>query len=86
MIRRLIRWLARAEIAKAREEGFEAGQLVRQMLGEVETKLRCDVAFARGELSGEQRAFDAMEAEVLSRGGQRIEMEDVAKARKGRLN
>ncbi len=84
MIRRLIRWLARAEIAKARDAGFEADCLAQKFLAEAQAKVHCELAYAKGEQAGMERAFEAVEAEVGPL--RKVEPEDVIRARKRRAH
>ncbi len=71
MIRRLIRWLARREMAAAFDDGYARGQALADQ--------RERVAYALGELEGQKAAFDAIDNEVR---GRRVPEEDVARARR----
>lgn len=72
MIRKLVQWLARHEIALSFDAGYERGRMLCEQ--------RERIAYALGELEGQKAAFDAIDNEVH---GRRIEEEDVARARKG---
>ncbi len=69
MIRRLIRWLARKEIAEA----YEAGALAEN------AEQRSQIAFALGQMQGHREAFDAIDDEVK---GRPVTLEDVKAARR----
>jgi hypothetical protein len=80
MIRRLIRWLAREEIAAA----YECGRSDFAREAEPGMQALLQLAYAKGEHAGMERAFDAVEAEVGPY--RKIEPEDVIRARKRRAH
>jgi hypothetical protein len=73
MIRRLIRWIARKEIARA----YEAASLIERAFVD---KLR-ELAQATGELEGMTKALEAMEQEIRVRDGTYICRCDVERVR-----
>jgi hypothetical protein len=70
MWRRLLRWLARTEIAEANRRGLQFGYANgTASLAEVERawKQACDIGYERGRLDGAREAFDAAEIEARLR-------------------
>ncbi len=74
-MKRFLRWLLREDLRAA----FRAGQKSELVGIEAEIEARCAVAYARGELAGQERAFDAIDDEVK---GRPVTLEDVRAARK----
>lgn len=84
MIRRLVRWIARAEIAQAKAE------VAANMLGDA---MKCYVSateqYLKGLVDGERAVLDAIEKAVRERNGgatDTVTEGDIAQARKGLLH
>ncbi len=75
--RRLVRWLARKEIAQAFEGVSQAAMVVAGAM----TSLREQIAYGRGERAGMENAFEAMRQSVSERSGREITAEDVERAK-----
>lgn len=85
LFRRLIRWLAREEIAQA----MEAGSQMTQAIALQQAELLAQAAFANGQCHGRQEALDRLDAIVAARTagfGDYINEDDLVKAKRGLLH
>lgn len=81
MMKRILRWLCRHQIAEAC-----APLLIEKVTAELRHQVDAQVQYLNGYTKGSQETFDAIEKEVRGRlGGASdvITMEDVARAKKG---
>jgi predicted component of type VI protein secretion system len=81
MIKRLLRWICRQEIADACAE-----MAMQAVTAESMREMREKLAHLRGMTEGSQAAFDAVEKAILERTGglqDLVNMEDVRRAKKG---
>jgi predicted component of type VI protein secretion system len=81
MIKRLLRWICRQEIADACAE-----MAMQAVTAEAMREMREKLAHLRGMTEGSQAAFDAVEKAILERTGglqDLVNMEDVRRAKKG---
>jgi hypothetical protein len=93
MLRRLIRWLARKEIAEAFVKGMRHGEIgadAREKCAEMEGTLKATLAEQKGRLEGyiegRDAAFDHIEETVRERLAGIVTEEDLAKAKKRGLH
>lgn len=84
MIRRLIRWLARNEIADAKAE--VAARMLNGAIEESMQKFERQAHYLKGFTEGSDRAFDAVETAVRERMGGSTDLvmpEDIRRAKRG---
>lgn len=83
--KRLVRWLARDEIAQA----YETGSAMTQALAMQQAEMLAQAAFARGQCAGRQEMYDHISDQVTARTGGAPDFvmpEDLARAKKGLLH
>lgn len=80
--KRLVRWLARDEIAQA----YETGSAMTQALAMQQSEMLAQAAYANGQCAGRHEVMERLDAIVAARTagfGDYISEDDLAKAKRG---